>query len=72
MLSLDEVDAVLQDGAASQDLQQVQPWDAQSDRARRAQALHDVSATLQELLYSGSDEAEHVAQKLGDASRTRE
>ncbi|KAH6692295.1 GTP binding protein [Plectosphaerella plurivora] len=70
MLSLDEVDAVLQDeGLSSQDLQ-VQQWDAYADRPRRAQVLQDVSATLQELLYSGSEDAEKVAQKLGDASRT--
>lgn len=73
MLSLDDIDSILQ-SAANPGLELVsQEWpsDDNADRERRAQALQGVFDTLQQLLYSGSSEAETVAQKLGDASRNR-
>jgi len=73
MLSLDDIDAILQGSGGPGHALQPQQWsgDDAVDRAHRAQILQDVSDTLQNLVYSGSQEAELVSQKLGDASRNR-
>lgn len=73
MLSLEEVDAILQGSGSSGNALQTQQWpgDVGVDRSHRAQILQDVSDTLQNLVYSGLQEAELVSQKLGDASRDR-
>lgn len=73
MLSLEEVDAILQGSGSPGHALQSQQWpgDEGTDRSHRAQVLQDVSDTLQNLVYSGSQEAELVSQKLGDASRNR-